>query len=134
MPVTGIVRFTETLQYISKAFAFTKTTTEEYLQQAIGDIIVIMKYSLKKLHFLSYADATENAINKIVHIFQRSTYQPRSQILPLPPMLPQTQSENLQLQNIPSIPVPAPRVEPVSQPPRVQTNQSETKPPPRVQP
>ena len=42
----------------------------------------------------------------------------------LPPMLPQTQSENIQLQNIPSIPVPDPRVEPVFQPPRVKMHQS----------
>ena len=39
MPATVIIRITDTLQYIPKAFAFTKTTTEEYLQQAIGYII-----------------------------------------------------------------------------------------------
>ena len=50
------------------------------------------------------------------------------------PLLPQTQSENIQLQNILSIPVPAPRVEPVSQPPRVQTLNSAPTPPPRLQP
>ena len=36
---TGIVRITDTLQYILKAFYFPKTTIENYLQQAIGDII-----------------------------------------------------------------------------------------------
>ena len=39
MPETGIVRITYTLQYILKVFAFLKTTTEYYLQQAIGYII-----------------------------------------------------------------------------------------------
>ena len=33
MPATGIVRITDTLQYILKAFAFPKTTAKDYLQQ-----------------------------------------------------------------------------------------------------
>ena len=134
MPTTSIVRITYTLQYIPKAFAFPKTPTEHYLQQAIGDIIAIMKDPPKTLTFLSYGDATKNAINQISHILHRSTPQPHLQILPLPPLLPQTQSENIQLQNIPNIPVPAPRVEPFSQPTRVQILQSEPTPPPRLQP
>ena len=43
MPATGIVQITDILQYIPKAFAFPKTTTEDYLQQAIGKIIAIIK-------------------------------------------------------------------------------------------
>ena len=39
MPTTGVVRITDTLQYIPKAFSFPKTTTEDYLQHDIGDII-----------------------------------------------------------------------------------------------
>ena len=42
MPATEILRIHDTLKYILKAFAFPKTTTEDYLQQAIGDIISIM--------------------------------------------------------------------------------------------
>ena len=114
MPVTGIVRITDTLQYTPKAFAFQKTTTEDYLQQAIGDIISIIKNPSKTLTFLSYGDATKNAINHIAHILHRSTSQTRLQNLPLPPLLPQTHNENFQVQNIPSIPVTAPKVEPVS--------------------
>ena len=72
----------------------------------------------------------QNVINHIAHIMHRITSQSRLKILPLPPMLPQTQSENLELQNIPSIPVPAPRVEPFSQNPMVQTIQSAPKQPP----
>ena len=39
MPATGILRITDTLQYILKAVVFPKTTAEDYLQQAIGDIV-----------------------------------------------------------------------------------------------
>ena len=39
MPATCIVIIIDTLQYIPKAFAFPKTTTKDYLQQAIGEII-----------------------------------------------------------------------------------------------
>ena len=49
IPSTGIVIITDTLQYIPKAFALPKTTTEDYLQQAIGDIISIMKNPPKTL-------------------------------------------------------------------------------------
>ena len=56
MPVTGIVLITYILQYIPKAFYFPKTTTEDYLQQEIGDIISIMKDSPKTLPFLYYGD------------------------------------------------------------------------------
>ena len=122
MPATGIVIITYTLQYIPKAFSFPQEPTEDFLQHAIGDIIAIMKDTPKTLPFLSYGDATKNAINNIFHILQRSTYQPRLQILSLPPMLPQSQSENPQLQNISSITVPAQRMEPILQPPRVQTH------------
>ena len=51
MPVTGIVRITYTLQYILKVFDIPTTTTENYLQQAIGDIIEIMKHPRR--HFFS---------------------------------------------------------------------------------
>ena len=110
MPATGIVRITDTLQYIPKTFALPTTTTEEHLQLAIGDIITITKDPPITLPLLSYGDATKNAINNIAQILQRSTSQPHLQNLPVPPLLTQTQSENLQLQNIPSIPVPSPRV------------------------
>ena len=56
---TGIVIITDTLQYILKTFDSPWTTTEDYLKQAIGDIISIIKYRLKKLPFLSYGDKTK---------------------------------------------------------------------------
>ena len=67
----------------------------------------------------------KNAINQIAHILQRSTSQPRLKNLPLSPLLTHTQNENLQLKNIPFIPVPAPRV---------QLLQSSPTKPPRLQP
>ena len=76
----------------------------------------------------------KNAINKIAHIFQRITSQPHIQILPLPPMLPQSQNENLQPPEITSTPAPDPRVKPVSQPPRVKIQVSAPTPPPIYQP
>ena len=82
-----------------------------------------MKEPPNTLPFLSYGDATKNVINQISHILQKSISQPRLQILPLPPLLPQTQIGNIQLQNITSIPVPTLRVGPVSKPPRVKTYQ-----------
>ena len=102
----------------------------------------MMKDPPKTLPLFSYGDVTKKAINFIDQILHRSTSQPRLQILPLPPMLPQNQSENIQLQNNPRIPVLALRVEPVSQPPRVQTHQSSPIPtlrekpftPPRLDP
>ena len=40
-----IVRIKNTSQYIPKAFAFPKTTTEDYLKQAIGEIISTIRDS-----------------------------------------------------------------------------------------
>ena len=133
MSTNGIVIITDTLQYIPKLFAFLKRSTEDCLQQAIGDIILIMKDPPKTLPLFSYGDSTKIAINHISYILQRSTSHPRLQLLPLPPILPQTQSENIQLKNILSIPVPAPRLELVLQPPRVQSHWSAPTPPPREQ-
>ena len=110
MPVTGIVRIIYTLQYTPKTFYFPKTTTESYLQQAILDIIEMMKYPLKTLPLFHYVNATKNAINQIDHILQRITSQACLQNLPLHPMLPQSQNENIQHQQIISTSAPAPRV------------------------
>ena len=68
MPETGIVRITDTLKYISKAFSFSKTNTEDDLRQTIGDIIEIMKDPPKQFLFFPYGDATKNEINQIAHI------------------------------------------------------------------
>ena len=110
MLATGIVRITDTLQYILKAFSFPKTNTEDYLQQEIGDIISMMKGPPKTIPFLSYVNATKQLINQIAHILQRSTDQPCLRIIIFPPMLPQIQNKNILPPEITSQPAPAPRV------------------------
>ena len=134
MPATAIVLITDTLQYTPKAFAFPKTTIEYYTKQSIGDTIVIMNFAPTTLPFLSYVDTTKTVINQILQIFQRSTSQPHLKKIPLPPMLPQSQNENIQHQKIISTSAPDLRVEPVFQPMRVLTFGSEHPHPPRYQP
>ena len=65
MPATGIVRITDTFQYIPKAFAFPKTSIEDYLQQSIGDMILIMKDPPKTITFLYYVYAKKTKSIKI---------------------------------------------------------------------
>ena len=81
----------------------------------------------KTLPLLSYGDVTKNTINQISHTFQRSTDQPRINFLPLPPILPQSQNENLQPPEINSIPALSPMVEPVLQPLRVKIQDTANK-------
>ena len=57
MPATAIVCITETLQSIPKACNLPKTANEDYLQQAIGDILEIMQDPPNTLPFLSYVNA-----------------------------------------------------------------------------
>ena len=134
MTATGIVRINDTLQYTPREFSLSKTTTEEYLQQDIGDIIAIEKNPPKTIPLLSYGNATENMINQIAQILHISASKPRFKILPLPSLLTQTQNENFQDQNISRIPVAAPRVEPVSQPLRGKLLHLAPTTPPRLQP
>ena len=94
MPSTDIVCITDKMQYTPKAFDFPNTKTEYYLQQSIGDIIEIIKDSPKTLPFLSYGHTTNNLINKIAHIIQRSTAQTCLPILTLPPLLLESQTPN----------------------------------------
>ena len=62
MPANGIIIITDTLQYILKAFDSPKTTTEDYLQQAIGGIIEIMNDPPKTPPFLYYGDEKKRSI------------------------------------------------------------------------
>ena len=93
-----------------------------------------MKYSPKTLLLFSYWYATKDVINKISHILQQSTYHPRLQILPLPPILPQSQNQNILSPKITSTSAPYPSLEPVVQTLRVKTLTSATTAPPRVNP
>ena len=78
-----------------------------------------MKCHLKTLPFLSYRYASKTVIDQISQNLHRSTVQPHLQILPLPPMLPQSQNQNLSPRQITSTPAPDTRVEPFVQPTRV---------------
>ena len=60
-------------------------------------------------------------IGQIYCILQQSTAQPCFQILPLPPMLPQSQIQNISPPKTTNTPALAPRVEPVVKPLRVKT-------------
>ena len=57
----------------------------------------------------------------IYHFLQRSTAQPHLKILLLPPMLPNSQNQNLLPPKITNTPAPYTGAEPVAQTPRVQT-------------
>ena len=78
-------------------------------------------------------DLNKENINKISHILQRSTAQPRLPILPLPPMLPQLQTQIPLPDIITRLAASALRVEPVVKPSRVQPYMTASISPPRVQ-
>ena len=59
MAATGILRITDTFQYIPKTFNSPNTTIEYYLQQEIADIISILRDPLNTLPFLYYGDASK---------------------------------------------------------------------------
>ena len=134
MPATGIVRTTDTLQYIAKESALPKTTTEDYLQQAIVEIIAILQDPPKTLTLLSYGDAKKYAIYQIAHILQKSTAQPCLEILPLPLMLPQIQTQDPSPPIITHPPEPYTRVGLVVKHPRVKTLATEPTSTPRLKP
>ena len=78
MPTTVIVRITDTLQYIPKAFTFLKTITEDYLQQEIGDVIEIMKDPPKTLPFFPYGDAKKCNQSDCPHFAKKHSSTPHT--------------------------------------------------------
>ena len=117
-----------------KTFTFPKTTTEDYPHQEIRKIFLILKYPPKQFPFLSYVNATKNTINQIAHILQKIIAQPRLQILPLTPMLSQSQNKNPLPPKITSTTEPAPRLELFDQPLKVKRLEPASATHPRVQP
>ena len=67
MPATGVICITDTLQYNTKKFPSPTTTTEDYLRQADGDILSILKYPPTKLPCLSYGDAGKTPSTKLLN-------------------------------------------------------------------
>ena len=133
MPATGILHITYTLQYITKAFAFPKTIAEYYLQQYIGDILEIIQDPPKTLPLLYCIYVTKDAISQVAHILQESTALSCLQILPFPPMLPQSQTQDPSPVIVTHQSAPAPRLEPFVQPPKVKTHMTAPTSPLRVQ-
>ena len=112
MPSTGIVRITYTLQFITEAFTFPKTTTDDYPQQEIGEIFEMIKYPLNTLPLIYYGDATKKCNQSDFPHLANNHIPALIPIFSSPLMLPQSQNENIQHQNIISTPAPAPSVEP----------------------
>ena len=119
---------------ILKTFVSPKTTTEDYLKQAIGDMVcnyegppeensfLFLWWYNKKRNQPDFPHFAQKHISTTLTTFTITTNAT-------------TDSEwNLQLQNIPNIPVPSLRVERLLQPTRVQTHQSAPTTPPRLQP
>ena len=123
MPKTGIICITNTLQCIPKSSAFPKTTTKDYLQQAIRNILVFIQEPLNTIPFLSYGDATKHFINQIENILQINTTQPRLPAFPLSPILPAIPIPTPLLPTITRPDTPAPRLVPVVKYPMVQPYQ-----------
>ena len=92
MPTNDILCIIDTLQYTPKESTFPKTTTGDYLQKAIRDTLAIIQDPPKTIPFLSYGDGTKYGINHIVHILQQSKDQTCLNILPFPPIIPQSQT------------------------------------------
>ena len=118
IPTTGIVRITDTLQYIPKVFAFPKATTGDYLRQEIGYIIANIKNPSKTIPFLSYGDVKQINQPDCLHFTKKHSSFPHIHYT-LPTMLPKSQNKKIQPPEITSIPEPALRVELVSQSPWV---------------
>ena len=118
MPDTGLVRYTDNLQFIPDTFKSPKTTAEDYLRQSIGDILALLQEPHKTLTFLAYGNDTKNAITKIAHLLQRSVTQPRLPIIPLTPLGPLTKQPVYALSRLPYH-VDSPRVQSTFPAPRV---------------
>ena len=71
MQVTGIIIIIDTFQNIPKEFSFPKIPSEDFLQQAIGDIIAIMNNPLKTPTLLSYGDAKKFDQSYFPHIAKK---------------------------------------------------------------
>jgi hypothetical protein len=108
LPATAQERNVDTLQFFPKAIPFPAISTEYYLKQAASDILSILQNLPSQLPYLSYGDATNNAIVQIaIALLGRAKSSP-----PSPSILPTMPAPVAQA------PVQPPRVQPTIQPPR----------------
>ena len=117
MPATSIVRITDTLQYTPKAFA--SPNTEDFLQQAIRDIIAITKKPPNTLPFFSFGDTTKMRSIRFPTSCTEAYLNHVNKFYPCRHCYHRLGVKIFNFRISPSIPVPAPRVQPVLQPPRV---------------
>jgi hypothetical protein len=122
MPTTSRVWDVDTVKFCPATIPFPTISTEDYLKQAAGDILTILRNPPTNLPYLAYGDATTNALVQITKLLGRAPLPtptpvepPRVQT-PIPPP-PQPTPVQPTVQN----PVRPPRVETPVSPPRVHT-------------
>ena len=89
IPVTGVIRVSDKLQYISKKMLPT-TTAEDYLYQEFEDIFTILEPPPAILPFLLFGDAAKNAVINIYKLPHHRTQKLFIPILTLSPILSST--------------------------------------------
>jgi hypothetical protein len=132
MPTTSRVRDVDTVEFFPATIPFPAVTTEDYLKQAAGDILGILRNPPTNMPYLTYGDATTNALVQIAQLLGRAPLPPPTPVDPPrvqtplhPPRVPTP------VQHLLPDPVHPPRVETTASPPRVPTP---AKRPPKVHP
>ena len=72
VPITSSTRIADTISYFPHTIPIPKTTTDDYLKQAIADIITILGKPRQTLPCLQFGDETRNAIQKIAEVLGRA--------------------------------------------------------------
>ena len=118
IPSTNATRDTDTVQYFPHDITFPEVTTEDYLKQAVDDIVQLLKNKPNIVPTLQYGDDTRNAIDAIATLLSRAAPRPPSPTTSSPPTATPTPTPT-DTPTTPSVDtrnttVPAPRVEPRS--------------------
>jgi hypothetical protein len=72
MPTTSRVRDVDTVKCFLATIPFPTISTKDYLKQAAGDILAILRNPPVNWHFLTYGDATTNALVHIAQLLHRA--------------------------------------------------------------
>ena len=95
------VRDVDTVTFFPKRIPCPKTTTEDYLNQSVGDILALLKQPKSQLPFLQYGSMTQNTVQTIAKLLHlavlipkqnplvdtRLTINPPSTVSPVPTLL-----------------------------------------------
>jgi hypothetical protein len=76
MPTTSKVWDVDTVEFFPATIPFPTISTADYLKQAAGDIVTILRNPPANLPYLSYGDDTTNALVQIAHLLGRATLPP----------------------------------------------------------